>query len=298
MEGSVDVNIANIEAFVYVVHYGNINKAASVLFLSQPSVTARIQSLERELNCHLFDRAGKQMLLSEKGKQFLPYAQQLLDVYRKGRQQLRPQAVPSQTLTIGCTLSVANYVMAQILAEMKRSYNDLIFRLTTGTTDEIVGKLLNKEIDVGFVRNVSHPNILSSNYQIDPIRLYVYPGHPFIGHPEVTVAMVAAQPLVFFECGALDWIEIHQLFEKIDQRPNIQFMVDNSEAAKNLILSKAGIGFLPGVSVKKELLAHKLYEIPLPQLSSTALQTNLITVRGELPPLVAAFEQVARRIAS
>lgn len=291
------MNIANVEAFVYVVHYGNINKAASVLFLSQPSVTARIQSLERELNCHLFDRVGNQVLLSEKGKQFLPYAQQLLDVYRKGRQQLRPQAVQAKILKIGCTMSASNYVIAHILAEMKKSYNDLIFQLATGTTDEIVAKLLNNEIDVGFVRNVSHPNLLSTQYQIDPIRLYVYAGHPFIGHPEVTVAMIAEQPLVFFECGALDWIEIHQLFEKIDQRPNIQFKVDNAEAAKHLILGKAGIGFLPGVSVKKEVHARKLVEIPVPHLSTTALQTNLITLRGELPPLVAAFEQVARRSA-
>lgn len=44
------MNIENIEAFVYVIHFNSFNKAADALFLSQPSVTARIQSLERELN--------------------------------------------------------------------------------------------------------------------------------------------------------------------------------------------------------------------------------------------------------
>lgn len=291
------MNISNIEAFVYVVHYGNINKASNVLFLSQPSVSARIQSLERELNCSLFDRVGKQVFLSEKGKQFLPYAQQLLDVYRKGRQQLRPKVVQSKVLRIGSTLSVSNYVIANILSEMKKGYSDLVFQLSTGTTDEVVDKLLNNTIDVGFVRNVSHPNILSSKYYIDPIQLYVYEGHPFIEASEVTIEMIAAQPLVFFECGALDWIEIHQLFEKIDHRPNIQFTVDNSEAAKNLILGKSGIGFLPGVAVRKEVRAGRLFEVPIAH-STTALQTNLITLRGKLPPLVAAFEEVARQVAS
>lgn len=291
------MNISNIEAFVYVVHYGNINKASNVLFLSQPSVSARIQSLERELNCSLFDRVGKQVFLSEKGKQFLPYAQQLLDVYRKGRQQLRPKVVQSKVLRIGSTLSVSNYVIANILSEMKKGYSDLVFQLSTGTTDEVVDKLLNNTIDVGFVRNVSHPNILSSKYYIDPIQLYVYEGHPFIEASAVTIEMIAAQPLVFFECGALDWIEIHQLFEKIDHRPNIQFTVDNSEAAKNLILGKSGIGFLPGVAVRKEVRAGRLFEVPIAH-STTALQTNLITLRGKLPPLVAAFEEVARQVAS
>lgn len=75
------MNIENIEAFVYVNHYGSFNKAAEVLFLSQPSVTARIQTLERELDCKLFDRLGKQIALTEKGKQFLPYAQQIMQTF-------------------------------------------------------------------------------------------------------------------------------------------------------------------------------------------------------------------------
>lgn len=44
------------EAFVYVIHFNSFNKAADALFLSQPSVTARIQSLERELDTKLFER--------------------------------------------------------------------------------------------------------------------------------------------------------------------------------------------------------------------------------------------------
>lgn len=45
------MNIDNIEAFVYINHYGSFNKAAEVLHISQPTVTARIQSQEHELDC-------------------------------------------------------------------------------------------------------------------------------------------------------------------------------------------------------------------------------------------------------
>lgn len=76
------MNIENIEAFVYINHYGSFNKAAEVLYISQPTVTARIQSLERELDCRVFDLLGKQINLTDKGKQFLPYAQQILQVYQ------------------------------------------------------------------------------------------------------------------------------------------------------------------------------------------------------------------------
>lgn len=83
------MNIENIEAFVYINHYGSFNKAADVLYISQPTVTARIQSLERELDCKVFDRLGKQINLTDKGRQFLPYAQQILQVYQNGKHQLQ-----------------------------------------------------------------------------------------------------------------------------------------------------------------------------------------------------------------
>jgi len=69
------MNMDNIEAFLYAFQLGSFNKAAEALYLTQPSVTARIQSLERELKGPLFHRDGKQITLTERGKQFLPYAQ-------------------------------------------------------------------------------------------------------------------------------------------------------------------------------------------------------------------------------
>lgn len=87
------MNIENIEAFVYINHYGSFNKAAEVLYISQPTVTARIQSLERELDCRVFDRLGKQISLTDKGKQFLPYAQQILQIYQNGKYQVQAKGI-------------------------------------------------------------------------------------------------------------------------------------------------------------------------------------------------------------
>ena len=97
-----EINIENIEAFVYVIHCGSFNKAADALYLSQPSVTARIKSLEQELDCKLFDRQGKQIQISDAGKQFLPYAQQLLLIYQKGKQHINQK----KSLPTNCELAV------------------------------------------------------------------------------------------------------------------------------------------------------------------------------------------------
>lgn len=288
------MNIENIEAFVYVNHYGSFNKAAEALYLSQPSVTARIQSLERELDCRLFDRMGKQIQITEEGKRFLPYAHQLILTYQKGKQNItRKKSLPNQ-LRIGCTVSVSNYIIPEIVPRLKRMFPEIRYKFVTGTTDEIVNKTLNKEVDIGFVRNVNHPLLQSIKFYEDPIRLYAYEGHPFLRGERVTPAKIADQPLVFFECGALDWLRIHRIFESLEQPPNILIQTDNSEMAKKLVLSKAGICFLPGLCVRQEVAEFKLFAVPVAETEGVTLQTNIIAPHGEHVAIIEAILEAGK----
>jgi DNA-binding transcriptional LysR family regulator len=280
------MNIENIEAFVFVFHYGSFNKAAEVLFLSQPSVTARIQSLERELDCRLFDRLGKQVLLTEKGRQFLPYAQQLLQIYRKGKQHIQRERIIPDELRIGCTVSVSNYMIPELLPKLKAQYPKLQIKITTATSDEILTKVLNRELDLGFVRNLSHPNLYSVKYYEDPIQLYAYPDHPLAGGKEISLGSIVDQPFVFFECGSLDWIRIHRLFQSLNKPPAIEIHTDNAETAKKLVLNQAGICFLPGLCVRREVGEQRLYPIEIAEVNGVSLQTNIISLNGEQAELI------------
>jgi len=290
------MNIENLEAFVYVIHYGSFNKAADMLFLSQPSVTARIQTLERELDCKLFDRFGRQIQLTEKGKQFLPYAQQILQTYQKGRVQLHKQKALPNVVRIGCTISVANYIIPDVLPVLKTNYPDLTFKLSVATTDDIMNQVLNKELDVGFVRNVAHPHLQSIKLYTDPIKLYVHEGHSFIDNHEITIKDIEQEALVFFECGALDWLQLHRVFENLDNPPQIEYMTDNLETAKKLVLNKAGICFLPSLCVSKEVSERKLFPIHFPEVSNISLQTNLINLHGENSMVYNSLLDMAKEI--
>lgn len=81
--------------------------------------------------------------------------------------------------------------------------------------------LLNKEIDIGFVRNVTHPHVDILGYYEDPIRLFVHPNHPFVKKKPLAIQDVGRESLVFFECGSLDWVKIHRLFAKTTYFPFI-----------------------------------------------------------------------------
>lgn len=275
------MNIENIEAFVYINHYGSFNKAADVLYLSQPTVTARIQSLERELDCKVFDRMGKQITLTEKGRQFLPYAQQILQVYQSGKHQIQSKGIVPDELKIGSTVSVSNYLMPHLLLHLKSAYPNIKIKLTTAPTEVLIDKLKSKEVDLAFIRKVVNPAIQAYPFCEDPISLYVYKGHPLAQTGKVSIQDIRNETLVFFECGSLDWMRLHRVFESMVQPPDIVYQVDNLETAKKLVLKKAGICFLPALSVQEEVAAGSLIRVEITETTGISLRTSLISLNGE-----------------
>ncbi|MEK4063200.1 MULTISPECIES: LysR family transcriptional regulator [Paenibacillus] len=275
------MNIENIEAFVYINHYGSFNKAAEVLYISQPTVTARIQSLERELDCRVFDRLGKQINLTDKGKQFLPYAQQILQVYQTGKHQIQSKGHIPNELRIGSTVSVSNYLMPHLLLHLKRRYPHITIKLTTASTEVLISKLKSKELDLAFIRKVVNPAIQAFPFCEDPISLYVHKGHRLAKGGRASIQDIRQETLVFFECGSLDWMRLHRVFESMEQPPNIEYQVDNLETAKKLVLKQAGICFLPALSVQEEVAAGALIRVDIAETEGISLRTSLISLNGE-----------------
>jgi DNA-binding transcriptional LysR family regulator len=289
------LNIENIEAFVYINHYGSFNKAADVLYISQPTVTARIQSLERELDCRVFDRLGKQINLTDKGRQFLPYAQQILQVYQSGKHQIQSKGHIPNELRIGSTVSVSNYLMPHLLLHLKRKYPHIHFKLTTTSTESLIEKLKAKEIDLGFIRKVVNPAIQAFPFCEDPISLYVYAGHPLARKGRASIEEIRDETLVFFECGSLDWMRLHRVFESMEQPPDIVYQVDNLETAKKLVLRQAGICFLPALSVQEEVEAGTLTRVDIAETEGISLRTSLISLNGENAEFIETLLELGTR---
>lgn len=275
------MNVENLEAFVFVNHFGSVNKASKALFLSQPSVTSRIKSLERELGTELFERIGRRLSLTDKGADFLPYAEKIVDILKKGKVQLEDDIIESQ-LTIGSFSLVSFYLLPRILPVLKQHLPDLNVKIITAPSAEISKMVSEGEVDIGFASSISNPKLNAVRIAESPIRLIVPEDHEFSGG-EVDAERLAKEKIVFFACGSLDWTMVHNLFMTLKEQPDIKYEVDSMESAKGIILNKAAIGFLPELSVHRELEDGSLYALDIPQLSNVSLKTDIIS-RKDMNP--------------
>ena len=164
------MNIENIEAFIYVCQLGSFNKAAEALYLTQPSITARIQSLERDINLKLFHRNGNKISLTDKGEYFLLHAQKILQSYKEAKYGLQQVNIPYD-LVIGSALSISNNVLPDILPAFISKFENVRIKILTGHSKDILNKVINKEVDFGIVRTENHPQVESIRLYNDPIRL-------------------------------------------------------------------------------------------------------------------------------
>jgi DNA-binding transcriptional LysR family regulator len=283
------MNIDHVEAFVYVFQLGSYIKAADVLFLTQPSVTARIQSLERELNIKLFHRTGKQITLTEKGKQFLPYAQSILQTYREAKLNLQ-QSGKRNELNIACSLSVSNYIIPDILAIFREKFPEVAIKITTGHSNDVLEKVINQQVDFGIARSVFHPKIESFPLLTDPIHLVVPPDHHFAkNHCQATIEEISQEPLIFFDHGSIDSMMIHGIFETKKLSPNVIMEIDNMETAKKMVMKGIGISFLPEMCLKDELGQAELRRIRIAPSADLARKIECIYLKQEKRPHFLSF---------
>ncbi len=259
------MNIDHIEAFLYVVHYKSTHKAANALFLSQPTVTARIKSLERELGVELFYRDGRSVSVSEKGKDFIPFATQIVQTFQQGKKQLE-ETQETDEVCIGANGVTAQYFLAYALPKWKEQFPHLRFQLITGSTTMILEKLQSHQIHLGLIQYVHRDGISNELLLNNAVKLVKHRDHLLQQRERMQAKELAQQKMVFFECGAFDWNYVHKMFEIEGVTANIEVRTDHLEVAKEFIRTKNYISFLPHLCVKKELESGEFVEIDVKHL--------------------------------
>lgn len=156
------MNIEHVETFLTVVSYGNITSAAESLFVSQSTVSNRIQLLERELGIHLMIRkkGHRNIELTPHGEAFIPLATKWVSLWRD-TQNLKSHA-NIQTLSIASVDAVNNYTFVPLYHQHMERYPEIKLSINTHHSTEIHTLLENHTIDLGFVYSqVRYPDIIS-----------------------------------------------------------------------------------------------------------------------------------------
>ena len=170
--------LPQIEAFLEVARRQNLSRAAEALFVSQPTLTARLQSLEASLGEQLFVRTRRGMRLTEAGEAFLPYAEHAVAALADGRERLDElRRGVAGRLVLGAPPTVSTYTLPALLARFSAAHPNVRLAVKTGTSEEVLEMVLHDQVQLGIIRSLVHQEIESVPLYTDALVLIAGPGH-------------------------------------------------------------------------------------------------------------------------
>jgi DNA-binding transcriptional LysR family regulator len=144
------------KTFLSVVSVGNFVKAGERLFVTQSTVSARIQSLEQQLGCRLFERNKGGTTLTPAGKRFQKHAVNLMRTVQQARQDVGTPAGYRASLTVGGRFGIWDDLLVESLVRIRSAAPDVAIRAEIGFDEDLMQGLVEGRIDIGIMYTPQH----------------------------------------------------------------------------------------------------------------------------------------------
>lgn len=287
------MNIENIRSFVYVYQYNGFHRAAETLFVTQPSLSSRIRTLEQELNVTLLVRGKSGVTLTEAGRIFLPFAWEIVNAYDHAQRALNQGG---EHIVIGTNVSVSSTILPHVFRVFQQKHPLSSVEILTNMPDALLALLRNRECDFLITQCYGEPDLVEIPVYQDPISLVVSPEHPVLRRKSpLDFREVALAPIVCTSAMANYWEIIEQHFKSYGLTPNIVLSVDSIEITKNMVLQGIGAAFLPELVLERELADGTLCVVELTPPLAVSRDIHLIHLAGETPPYRDFFVEMCRQ---
>ncbi len=258
------MDLGQIEAFVQVTSQRSFSRAAEVIQLTQPSITARIQSLERDLGEELFERSGRGLRLTDAGQAFLPYAERVLQTIQEARDSVAEvRGIQAGMLQIGVVPTIGTYLLPEYLREFRDKFPGINVSVRTGRSEQVLGMVLNDDVHLGIVRSSNHRDVEVIPLFNDEIVLIVNPSHPFAREKKARLQDVAREPLILFERESSYFSLINELFRRVGTVPNRRLELDSLEATKRMVAEGLGVALVPSITIDQETQLGSLVKVDI-----------------------------------
>lgn len=243
--------------------YKNITKTAKKLYLSQPTLTARIKHIEEDLGTKLMYRGSKGITFTDTGEYSAEFAGKILNEIRIFRENINDmQKDISGILRIAAPAIIVKYYFPKLLGEFKKLYPKVKFDVHVACSSDVESLVNSMEIHFGFIRNENDwPEderfMLSSNHvcavSAKPFKLVDLPN----------MVQVDYDTDKYYKNMLDNWWK-----ETFNDAPIVGTRVSNLDMCKEMVFNGLGYGILPSILIKEY---PQLYSIPLMHKDGTIL---------------------------
>lgn len=151
----MDIDIKELEAFACVVEKGSFSRAAEALYLTQPTISAHVASLERKLNIKLLVRTTKEIYPSDAGNLLYEYAKEILRLRTNAVQAIKAFSKEMRgTVSVAASTIPGQYYLPKLIQNFRATYPDISFSLQILDSAEVAEQVSARKVEIGFTGTI------------------------------------------------------------------------------------------------------------------------------------------------
>ena len=284
------ITITQLTAFLAVIRGGSVTAAADELVVTQPSVSSALASLSRELDCELFERAGRGIQLTEAGAAFAPYAADVLGLLEKGRAAAREaSAVAARRLEIAAVTTAAESFVPGMMRSFAEQHPDVELTLVVGNRQDVLDRVLTHSADVAITgKPPGDERLVAEPFMKNEIVCITAPDDPAAGGGPAGPARLSDRCWLLREPGSGTRALGERFLAEHDLEPKTLTLGSNG-AIKQAARAGLGISLLSRAAVEAELESGWLGEIALTDGPEARPWFLLRSAIGPVRPAVELF---------
>lgn len=254
------MNLKQLESFVKVVDCRGFSKAAKDLYLTQPTVSAHISSLEEELQCKLFLRDTRNIVLTEKGKVLYQYASKMIFLENKIKEEFFEKSKEqNDIIVIAASTIPSQYILPEVLVSFQKKYPEKKFKIIETDSEKVVQNIMSGIADIGLTGTVLDKNCCYYLPFYKDELIIIMPNtkkYQRIQKEQTGIEWILDEPMIMREEGSGTRIESERYLEKVGIDPkslNIIANMENPESIKRSVRNGIGITVISKLAVIDEI---------------------------------------------
>jgi len=297
----LQIDFRHLETFCRVAELKSFSKAADDLFLTQPTISGHILSLEQSLSLRLFDRRNREVRLTKAGEVFLEYASKILSSRKDLLNALSEFSHGIRgEFSLGASTIPGEYLLPKLMGDFKKEHPHFVISLKIADTKEIVQYVLQDNVEFGIIgAKLNHPSLHYEKYEIDEIIVVAPPDHPLSRKKRVNVEELLKEPWIIREDGSGTQMAVERALRrkgKSLKQFNVVMEMGSTSSVKGGVKARLGLAFLSQRATEEELDQGSLSQIEVEGIEPIVRQIYIVYHRGRtLSPIGMEFLRFLKR---
>lgn len=260
------VDTQHLQAFVAIAQSGSFSGAAERLHLTQPAVSKRIALLEDQIKAKLFDRVGRQVVLTQAGNLLLNKATNILNEVLAAQREIADlRGDVTGKLSVATSHHLGLHYLPPYLREFSRRYPDVKLDLHFLDSEHAYHEILLGRFDIAIITLAleQDPRIQSTEIWQDQLQFVAAPSHALAALADLRLADLSPHQAIMPDTNTYTTRLIKELFDRENQPLDITMVTNHLDTIKMMLSIGLGWGVLPNSLIDGSLKVLDVSHPPL-----------------------------------